>query len=261
MNIRTVIVDDEPLALRRLTMALDDIPDVELVGSAQDGITAGNTIADSAPDLVILDIQMPGRTGLSLAASLPLENRPEIIFVTAFEHYAPDAFEVEAADYLLKPVRPERLRQAIERVRRIMVLKQSHARTADLEAMLAVQQGGEPQDETTDDLPNALWVPTKGGETRVGAQSIVWIEAAADYVILHTHARSHMVRATISGLEKVFSPKLVRRVHRSSMVNLALVEQVKRPGRGGLILTLTDGTEVPVGPNYAEAVVAALKLK
>lgn len=258
MTMRVVLVDDEPLALRRLAMTLQDIAGIELVGTARDGISAADVIANTAPDLVILDIQMPGRSGLSLAAALPAEKRPEVVFVTAFEHYAPDAFEVEAADYLLKPVRPERLRQAIERVRRLLALKRSQAKagTADIVA------GTEPAiDESSGEFINALWIPTKGGETRVGAQSIIWIEAAADYVILHTHLRSHMVRATISGLEKVFSPTLIRRVHRSSMVNLTTVEQVKRPGRGGLILVLTDGTEVTVGPNYAEAVSAALKLR
>jgi len=258
-TMRVVLVDDEPLALRRLALALQDITGIELVGTARDGISAAEVIANTTPDLVILDIQMPGRSGLSLAAALPAEKRPEVVFVTAFEHYAPDAFEVEAADYLLKPVRPERLRQTVERVRRILALKRAHAKVAALDA--GAGQDPASLDESSGEFINALWIPTKGGETRVGGQSIIWIEAAADYVILHTHLRSHMVRATISGLEKVFSPTLIRRVHRSSMVNLNTVEQVKRPGRGGLILVLTDGTEVIVGPNYAEAVSAALKLR
>jgi DNA-binding LytR/AlgR family response regulator len=115
-------------------------------------------------------------------------------------------------------------------------------------------------DETADNLPNAIWVPTKGGEVRVGAQSIVWIEAAGDYVIIHTPHRSHMLRATLTELEKVFSPGLIRRVHRSAMVNMNLVEEVKRPGRGAITLVLEAKIEVSVGPNYADAVSAALKL-
>lgn len=259
MTLRVVLVDDEPIALRRLAMALQDVAGVEVVGTAGDGLTAGALIADKAPDVVILDIQMPGRTGLSLAASLPADDRPEVIFVTAFEHYAPDAFDVEAADYVLKPVRIDRLRQAIERVRRRIALRSAEASVASLSAEVE-ELARQRSVETGDGLPNALWVPAKGGDVRVTAAAIVWIEAAGDYVIIHTAHRSHMVRATLTELEKVFSPELIRRVHRSAMVNLALVEGVKRPGRGAITLVLEAKTEVPVGPNYAQAVAAALKL-
>jgi len=259
MSLRIVLVDDEPIALRRLAMALHDVEDVEVVGSAGDGLSAEALIKAKSPDLVILDIQMPGRTGLSLAASLPAESRPEVIFVTAFEHYAPDAFDVEAADYVLKPVRLDRLRQAIERVRRRLAMREAHASVASLTARveeMAQQRTADPQDG----LPNAIWVPAKGGEVRVPAASIVWIEAAGDYVIIHTAHRSHMVRATLTELEKVFSPTIVRRVHRSAMVNMTQVEGVKRPGRGALTLVLEAKTEVAVGPNYTDAVSTALKL-
>lgn len=259
MTIRAILVDDEPLALRRLVMALQDVAGVELVGTAGDGLAAEAMIAEKSPDLVILDIQMPGRTGLSLAASLPAEDRPEVIFVTAFEHYAPDAFDVEAADYLLKPVRIDRLRQAIDRVRRRLALKGAAQSVATMAAEVAELQRLR-LDEGGDDLPNAVWAPVKGGDVRIGAQSIVWIEAAGDYVIVHTPHRSHMLRATLTELEKVFSPALIRRVHRSAMVNMGLVEGIKRPGRGAITLVLEAKIEVPVGPNYAEAVSVALKL-
>ncbi len=260
MNIRTVLVDDEPLALRRLAMTLDDMQEVEVVGTARDGVSAARVIAENAPDLVVLDIQMPGRSGLNLAAALPSEQRPEVIFVTAFERYAADAFDVEATDYLLKPVRPERLRQAIERVRRLLILKRNQARLL-IEAKVAETGRAAVADEASGAFPNALWVPTRDGEIRVGARSVAWIEAAADYVILHTPLRSHMVRATISSMEKVFDPALVRRVHRSAMANLAMVEEVRRPGRGAMVLVLRDGVTIPVGPNHTEAVASALKIR
>jgi DNA-binding LytR/AlgR family response regulator len=259
MTLRVVLVDDEPIALRRLAMALNDVAGVDVVGSAGDGLSAAALIADKAPDLVILDIQMPGRTGLSLAASLPPEDRPEVIFVTAFEHYAPDAFDVEAADYVLKPVRIDRLRQAIERVRRRIAMREAEASVATLTAEVE-ELNRKRVGAAGDGLPNAVWAPAKGGDVRVTANAIVWIEAAGDYVIIHTAHRSHMLRATLTELEKVFSPDLIRRVHRSAMVNMTLVEGVKRPGRGALTLVLEAKTEVAVGPNYAEAVASALKL-
>lgn len=259
MTLRAVLVDDEPLALRRLALALQDIDGVEVVGTASDGVGGERLIADQAPDVAILDIQMPGRTGVSLAASLTGEARPEVIFVTAFEHYAPDAFDVEAADYLLKPVRIERLRQAIERVRRRIDLRSARADAQTLSAELSELRRTQ-QDEAADNLPNAVWAPTRHGEIRVGARQIVWFEAAGDYVIVHTATRSHMLRATLTELEKLFSPSLVRRVHRSAMVNMALVEEVRRPGRGALTLVLEAKVEVSVGPNYTEAVAAALRL-
>lgn len=259
MTLRVVLVDDEPIALRRLAMALTDVAGVEIVGTAGDGNSAERLIQKESPDLVILDIQMPGRTGLSLAAALPAETRPEVIFVTAFEHYAPDAFDVEAADYVLKPVRIDRLRQAIERVRRRIAMREAEANVATLTARVETLTQ-QREEDPGDGFPNAVWAPAKGGEVRVTAAAIVWIEAAGDYVIIHTAHRSHMLRGTLTELEKVFSPTLIRRVHRSAMVNLTLVEGVKRPGRGALTLILEAKTEVAVGPNYTDAVATALKL-
>ncbi|MEW5684596.1 MAG: LytTR family DNA-binding domain-containing protein [Pseudomonadota bacterium] len=259
MTLRVVLVDDEPIALRRLALALQDVAGVEVVGSAGDGLAAEKLIAEKAPDVVILDIQMPGRTGLSLAASLPADDRPEVIFVTAFEHFAPDAFDVEAADYVLKPVRIDRLRQAIERTRRRIGMRAAQSSLASLTA--EVEELNRRRELGADDgRPNAIWAPAKGGEVRVAAAAIIWIEAAGDYVIVHTAHRSHMIRATLTELEAMFSPELIRRVHRSAMVNMTVVEGVKRPGRGAITLVLEAKTEVPVGPNYADAVSAALKL-
>lgn len=251
MSIRTVLVDDEPVALRRLVQALRGAPGVEVVGTAGDGLRARQLIAELAPDLVILDIEMPGCSGLELAAQLEGDRGLEIVFLTAFGQYAPKAFEVEAADYLLKPVTPERLVQAVQRVQRRLRLK----------AGSAAARPAPPRDEGLHDdgRPNLIWVPVKGGEAKLRAEDIVWIEGAGDYVVVHTPTRSHLVRATMAGLEKIFSPARLRRVHRSAMVNIAMVEQIRRPGRGVVTLVLRDDIEVTVGPNYAASVISALK--
>lgn len=245
---RILLVDDEPAALERLAALLSQSPDVSVVGTARNGREAAQAIADLHPDLVLLDIQMPEASGLAVAAALPPEDRPEIIFVTAFELYAADAFEVEAADYLLKPVRFDRLRQAIERARRRQSQRTALARAAD--ALAA------PADED----PDGFWVQVRTGFVRVPLGDIDWIEAAKDYVLLHTATRSHIHRATMNALERKLNPAELTRVHRSAFVRPARVAEVKRLGKGLISLVLQDGVNVAVGPSYVNAVTERLAL-
>ena len=239
---RVLLVDDEPPALERLEAFFANMPDIEVVGTAANGLEANDKIAALAPDLVMLDIQMPELSGLAVAGALPFDKRPEIVFVTAFEHFAPDAFEVEAADYLLKPVRFDRLRQAVERARR---------RQAGRRAALEPAAAPSPYDD-------AIWVPTRTGQVRVPVETIDWIEATGDYAMLHTSLRSYLYRSTMSALAKRLDPGALMRVHRSAFVRLSKVAEVRRDGRWLVTLVLSDGAEVSVGPNYARAVVAAL---
>lgn len=241
---RVLLVDDEPPAIERLAAFFANIPGTEIVGAAANGIEAQAAIERLNPDLVMLDIQMPEMGGLALAGTLPLDERPEIVFVTAFEQFAPDAFEVEAADYLLKPVRLDRLRQAVERAKR----RQAGRRAALL--TLAPM--------TASAFDDAIWVPLRDGQTRVPVASIDWIEAAGDYAMLHTPMRSHLLRSTMSALEKRIDPAELMRVHRSTFVRLARVVEIRRIDKWLLTLVLNDGAEVAVGPNYARAVTAAL---
>ena len=241
---RVLLVDDEPPAIERLAAFFSNIPGTEVVGTAANGIEAQAAIERLHPDLVMLDIQMPEMGGLTLAGTLPLDERPEIVFVTAFEQFAPDAFEVEAADYLLKPVRLDRLRQAVERATR--------RQTGRRAALLAVAPAA------ASEFDDAIWVPVREGQTRVPVASIDWIEAAGDYAMLHTSLRSHLLRTTMSALEKRIDPAELMRVHRSAFVRLARVTEIRRVDKWLVTLVLGDGAEVAVGPNYAKAVVAAL---
>jgi DNA-binding LytR/AlgR family response regulator len=225
------------------------LADVHVVGSARNGREAAEKIEVLRPDLVMLDIQMPERSGLAVAGGLPVEARPEIIFVTAFEMYAPDAFEVEAADYLLKPVRFDRLRQAVERARRRRQMRESAVREA--------AQAPEP-DARGPDEADGFWVQVRDRFVRVPAASIEWIEAAKDYVLLHTAVRSHIHRATMSALEEVLDPQRLLRVHRSAFVSPGRVQKVERLGKGLIALVLKNGVTVPVGPTYARAVLKHL---
>lgn len=245
MTMRVLLVDDEPPALERLAAFFGSIAEVEIVGQARDGFEAQAMMAELAPDLVMLDIQMPGLSGLAVAAGLPADERPEIVFVTAFEHFAPDAFDVEAADYLLKPVRFDRLRQAVDRARR-----RRDGRQALLRAV--------PPASAYDD---AIWVGTREGHVRVPIEMIDWVEAAGDYVVLHTELRGYLHRTTMSALDKRLDPAQLKRVHRSAFVRLSKVHKVVRQDKWLVTLVLDNGVEVAVGPNYARDVIAALEGK
>jgi len=254
---RVLLVDDEPLALDRLRTFFGDIEGVEVVGHASDGNEAIEQIRKHVPDLVIMDIQMPARNGLRAAADIDIEPRPELIFVTAHEHYAPDAFDVDAADYLLKPVRFDRLRQAVGRARRRRELRTSAERAAELEAEVAALRTGPGGAAPKDD---GFWVPERHGQRRVPIDTIDWIEASRDYVLLHTAMRSHLLRITMTALEERLAGSALLRVHRSAFVRPEKVVEMKRDGRS-LSLVLADGAEVQVGPSYAEAAKAALGLE
>lgn len=248
MTLRTLLVDDEPLALERLRVFFRDIDGAEVVGTARDGREAAEAIERLKPDLALLDIQMPEQNGLRVAATLPAEERPEIIFVTAFEQYAPDAFEVEAADYLLKPVRFDRLWQAVERAKRRKQLRDLAGRA---------EAGAAPGPGAHED---GLWVPTRSGAVFVPVETIDWIEAQRDYVMLHTATRSHILRISMRALEERLDPAQLMRVHRSAFARPANVVEVQRLGRTISALVLKDGAIVQVGPNYSRKVAERLKL-
>jgi two-component system LytT family response regulator len=249
--LRVLLVDDEPLALRRLQLAFADIADVEVVGTASDGDAAARLIEDLKPDLVMLDIQMPGRSGMAVAADLPPDERPEIVFLTAFEHYAVDAFDVDAVDYLLKPVRLERLRQAVARARR---------RRLEREAAKGAEAPAAPiPAPTSDGYQSELVVPGKLGPRRIPVESICWIEASKDYALIHTSRRAFILRTTMAELEAQLDPRAMLRVHRSAFVRLDAVRGVRRPGKGAITLVLDDEVEVQVGPNYIKSVRQALE--
>lgn len=259
---RVLLVDDEPLALDRLKVGFDAIEGVEVAGTASDGIEAVEQIRALQPDLVILDIQMPGRSGMEIARAMrPGEHRPEIIFVTAFERFAADAFEVEAADYLLKPVAFDRLRLGVERARRRRALRDAEGRVAELGATLAaLRTDARPAPAVESPYDQGIWVPGRQGAVLVPVSTIDWIEAARDYVLLNTPLKSHILRARMNDIEQRLDPAAMLRIHRSHIVRIGAVVGVERPGKGALRVVLSDGAVLQVGPNYQAAVEAALKL-
>ena len=260
--LRILLVDDEPLALARLEVGFRDIPDTVIVGFAQNGDEAVERIESLRPDVAILDVKMPLRDGLEVARSLSGDDAPEVIFVTAYEQFAPSAFEVEAADYLLKPIRFERLRVAVERARRRRAARDSGARIEELESVVdALRADTRTRSDAGPQFESELWVPSLHGAVRVATASIIWIEAARDYVILHTAARSLILRETMGRMQERLDPAQALRVHRSAFVNPAAVTGIQRLGKGQIAVVLSDGQVVTVGPNYSQSVLNALNAR
>lgn len=250
---RVLIVDDEPLALERLRACLQLVPGVDLVGSASDGDAAQRQIAELKPDLVLLDIQMPGRSGIAVTRALAgAQVRPEIVFVTAFTDFALEAFDLEAADYILKPVRFDRVQEAIRRAGRRL----HAARNPDIGAV--PPQAGPVAGGA--DFEDAFWIKQRDGYLRVDVGQIRRIEAARDYALLHTANRTHILRTTMGELERRLNPAHVVRVHRSAFVRIDLIRRVERNGRNLMRVHTEDGAVVDVGASYAARVTAALGL-
>lgn len=240
---RVFLVDDEPLALDWLRASLGRLRGVQVVGEARDGDMALEKIPVLDPDVVLLDIQMPGRSGVEVARALAGRSRPEVVFVTAFSHWAAEAFELDAADYLLKPVRPDRLEEAMNRARRRMATPGAQA----------------PPVETCD-FESGFWIRQREGLVRVQVADIRRIEADKDYALIHTHLRTHILRTTMRELEERLDPSEVVRVHRSAFVRLSTVRRVERNRRGVMRLHTEDGAVVDVGASYTKRVSATLQL-
>jgi two-component system LytT family response regulator len=262
MSIRTIIVDDEPLARRGLELRLREAPDVEIVRQCANGREAIAAIAELAPDLMFLDIQMPGLSGLDVVAQVPQESLPMIVFVTAFDRFAIQAFEAHALDYLLKPVDDERLGRALERVRAQWQQKQAVAQREQLMALLAEVTGkGEIEvDALATVEPQgrryATLLPIRvGRETvRLDVATIDWIDAAGDYMCLHAAGQTHVLRATMKELEQMLDPRQFQRVHRSTIVNLARVTALRPHLNGECFLRLQSGQEVKLSRSYRDKV-------
>lgn len=258
MNLRILLVDDEPLALDRLSTAIAEADGAITIGTARNGIEAIDMAAALQPDLVLLDIQMPGPDGLEVARTLQRRPEPpEIVFVTAFDHYAAEAFDLDVSDYLLKPIRADRVQAAILRARRRLEARHAGERIEELE--LVVKALRQSRNSAQPRYEDEIWVPRPGGASRVLVDNIVWIEAARDYLLMHTQHRSFILRGTMAHMAERLDPQRVIRVHRSAFVHKNQVNAIERVGRDGLDLILSNGTTVRVGANYRDVVLNSLQ--
>jgi len=263
MTIRTIIVDDEPLARRGLELRLAEAHDIEIACQCANGREALAAIVDLHPDLMFLDIQMPGLSGFDVLAQVPQESLPMIVFVTAFDRFAIDAFEAHALDYLLKPVDDARLARALERVRAQWQQRQALAQREQLMAMLG-DLNGQGQIEpgslaSLDGRPArryATMLPIRvGRETiRLDVATIDWIDAAGDYMCVHAAGQTYVLRATMKELEEMLDPQVFQRVHRSTIVNLARVRSLRPHLNGECFLKLQSGQEVKLSRSFRDKV-------
>lgn len=236
--LRTLVVDDEPLAIERLQILCAREPGVDLVGTASDGEAALRLVDALQPELLLLDISMPGLDGMGVARALQGRTvRPAVIFCTAFDQFAVAAFDVAAVDYLLKPVAPDRLARAVGRVREKLATAVPPSAPAAAES---------PWTEE-------FWVPHRSEVIRIAAQDIDRIEAERDYMRLHVGQRSFLLHSTISDLERKLDPDRFIRLHRSTMVRRDRIVKLRHDGLGVWHADLADGTEVRIGRTYLPA--------
>jgi two-component system LytT family response regulator len=251
VKIRTVIADDEELARRGLRSLSLRCPDLELLCECRNGRETVDAIHRHRPDLVFLDIQMPGMTGFDVISALEDSCRLHVVFVTAYDKFALRAFEVHALDYLLKPVNEERFDAALARVREAM----SHA--ADNAIVQRVRQvTADLQVATPRSVPaaNRLPIRVNGRIILIRSADIDWIEADRDYVSVHVGGKSLLMRETIAAVELRLAPSGFVRIHRSALVNVERVKELRPRDKGEYIVVLHDGTELKLTRNYRAAV-------
>ena len=259
-NLRLLLADDEPLALRRIKLALQAIPDVEIVGAVSDGLQAINAMRELRPDVVLLDIRMPLANGFEVANAVEEAGGPAIIFVSAFDSYALQAFETAAVDYLVKPVEFERLVSALDRVRQRRSAKDAGRRAEELAAVLeALKSEADARDGPH--YESEFWIRDRGRFLRVPVAEVERIEAERDYVRLYWEGRTLLHRETMSHLEEKLDPNVMLRVHRSAFVNWRRLKAVRRDINGRLMAVLDGGEEVAISRAYAQRVMSEMKAR
>lgn len=248
MKYKVLIVDDEPLARRGIRARLKPLSDFEVLDDCEDGEAGIKAIRLHRPDLVFLDVQMPGLSGFDMLKRLPRSRKPFIIFLTAYDQYALRAFEVHALDYLLKPIDSERFAEAIERARRQLKFQTSDSIEVRLRSLLA-----EP---TTQKRPSPyverFTLRTGSRVTFVLADEIDWIEAVGDYAALHVGAKNPLLRETLNALEACLDPEKFVRIHRSSIVQVTRICELRTLPNRELRLRLTSGADLKVSRTYRD---------
>lgn len=266
----TIIVDDEPLARKGLAIRLEEHKDVNVIAQCCNGREAIAAIRANKPDLMFLDIQMPGLSGFEvieelLAEGLPI---PTVVFVTAFDQYALKAFEVHAIDYLMKPADEARLAQSMDKVREHIKSKEDSDHKNKLVQLVSDVTGNDQQailDDLASNQPVAIShysdvLPIKDGSelSRVPVNSIWWIDAAGDYMCVHTEEGTHILRKTMKQLEEMLDPRIFIRSHRSTIVNKNYVQKFCSQLNGEYYLVMTSGKELKVSRSYKDKVKQAV---
>jgi two-component system LytT family response regulator len=241
--IRTLIIDDEPLARSRIRSMLTTHSDIDVVAECGSTCEAGALLRSETAALLLLDIEMPGANGFEIVQTIPVESRPAIVFVTAHEEFALDAFEANAVDYLVKPFSQERLDRALWRVRRFV-----EGKSATRPAFGAASRRWRER----------FGVRVRGEVVFIRVSSIDWIAAAGNYLRLYSGTESHLLRESLQNIAGELDPAVFLRVHRSAIVNIERVRKLVPAPDGSISIVLQDATTIPVGPTYRTGLEEAL---
>jgi two-component system LytT family response regulator len=259
-TLNALIVDDEALARRGLKHRLKLMDGIEVIGEAKNGREAVRKIRELNPDVVFLDIQMPGMDGFDVVMELKDENLPAILFVTAYDEFAIKAFEVSAVDYLLKPIEDERLNEALGKVRKLLNRKRASTQRNML-LRLVSEITGEPVKNIAELKQKGLHqikrkearklaIKDGGRTTWVKQEDIEWIDAAGDYMCVHALGETHIMRKTMKELERELDSDFLQRIHRSTIVNINHVKEMQSHINGEYFLTLNGGHTVKLSRTY-----------
>lgn len=264
IKLKTLIVDDEPLALKLLRAKLNKIPEIEIVAECKNGREAIAATLDFAPDLIFLDIQMPGLNGFDVVKGLQSDILPLIVFTTAYEQFALDAFDVQAVDYILKPIDDERIGRAVQRaVKRLNLHDHLMNKPPILEALDTIKQKEHTQNGLTARAPvqqlsnvveRKVVIKDRDEITILKQSDIEWVDAAGDYVCLHSQGETHIKRSTLKELLDELDGSIFKRVHRSTIVNLNFIEKVIPHTKGEFFLQLSEFEKIKVSRNYKDAI-------
>jgi two-component system LytT family response regulator len=251
--IRVVVVDDEPIAREGVRRHLLPEPGVEIIAECGDGLTAVEMIRELAPDLVFLDVQMPGMDGFEVTHAIGIDVMPAVVFVTAYDKYALQAFEVNAVDYLLKPFDGERFQKAFQRARVQIERRTTEAINEKLQALIESMR---PQQRYLE----RLVVKSGGRIFFLPVAEIDWIESADNYVNLHCGRESHLIRETLSGLESKLNPEEFLRVRHSAIVNLKRIKELRPLFKGEYEIVMQNGAKLTSSRRYRSKISSSFNL-
>jgi two-component system LytT family response regulator len=264
-KLRTIIVDDEPLALNFLRAKLAKVAEIDIIAECKNGREAIEATMDLAPDLIFLDIQMPGIDGFGVIKKLQSDVVPMVIFTTAFEQYALDAFDVHAVDYILKPIDEERIQRAVKRA---LVRNETDEDTLNKSRIISAIDSINERDNKsnvigpdmslpkldTSKVERKIVIKDRDDITLLKQADIEWVDAAGDYVCVHAQGVTHIKRCTLKNLLEDLDPEMFKRVHRSTIVNLNYIQKVIPHTKGEFFLKLGEYDQVKVSRNYREVI-------
>lgn len=250
--IRTVIVDDEPLARDNVRLALEKELDVEVIAECADGDAAIEAIRELEPDVVFLDVQMPGTGGFDVVHEIGPEEMPAVVFVTAFDEHALRAFEVHALDYVLKPFDDDRFSDAVEHARRTLRMRRDEESFRRGLSALMTDVHGSPDGSGRPRFASRLMVRLRDRIHFVRTEDVDWFEAAGNYVRLHVADRSHLIRSTMSAIEERLDPQQFVRIHRSTIVNVDRIKEIQPWAGGDYLAILKSGQQLRISRGYRD---------